>query len=541
MLHRLSSGLSSRARSLRGPITGALLLGLLPFASVQAATIHIANGAEPGTLDPQKASGDWETRITRELFEPLLGYDAQGELIPGLAARWEVSDDGKTYRFHLREAQWSDGREITAADAVFALRRLLAPQTAAYNANLYYPIEGAEAVNRGEATPDTLGVEALDERTLEIRLTQPTAYFLQAMAMTESAPLPEHYIDQALDQPGARWVTPGELVVSGAFQLTAWTPQSEIRLEKNPGYYAADQVKLDTAVLYPLDDAQAALNRFRTAEIDISYLGVPSSQIGWARENLAHELRINPILGEYYYVLNQREGSKLADKRVREALNLAVRREVITDTILGMGQIPSYWYLPRAMSGDAGGTMGFMREPLEQRLERAHTLLAEAGYGPGEPLELEIAYNTLEDHRKVAVAIAAMWRAIGVETRLTNRETAVHFATLRQGDFQVGRYGAIATVDDPFDLLSSFVTGASGNYSGYANPAYDQLVARSTAELDPARRAELLTEAQQLLLDDYAMVPLYDYVSTKLVSDRVQGWQSNPLDVHPLRYMSITE
>lgn len=530
---------ASRVRIAIFKVRTAILALSLAAAILPAhgATLKIANGDEPGTLDPQKASGTWETRIIRELFATLVSYDSKAELVPGLASSWEISDDGLTYTFHLRDAKWSDGQPITADDAVFALRRELAPSTAAYNANLYYTIKNAAAINAGKATPDTLGVEAADSHTLNIYLTQPTPFLLQALAMVESAPLPRHYIESQQDN----WIKAGKLVVSGPFQLTRWIPQSDIQLSKNPQFYAADSVKLDTAHFYPINDAQAAFNRFRTGELTLSYTGVPATQYPTVKKNFPNELKVAPLLGEYYYVFNMREGSPLADKRIREALNLAVRRDIIAHRILRQGQSPSYWYLPKAMEGGAEGEMSFAHQPMEERLKRARQLLAEAGYGPKHPLHLGIAYNTLDDHRRIAVAISAMWKQIGVTTTLTNSEAAVHFNALRQGNFEVGRYGSVATVNDPQDFLKSFVTGGEGNYGHYHNARYDQLVDAISRELDPQKRAPLLTEAQQLLLNDYALLPLYDYVSINLVSDKVKGWHTNPLDVHPLRYISLTQ
>ncbi|WIX32073.1 peptide ABC transporter substrate-binding protein [Salinicola sp. JS01] len=512
---------------------GGLALGALA-TSAQAFSVNIANGAEPGTLDPQKTSGTWETRITRALFEGLVTYAADGSLVPGLAERWEISADGKTYTFHLRDAEWSDGEPITAEDAAFALRRVLEPAIANHNANLYYPIVGARAINAGEAAPASLGVETPDAHTLKIHLTQPTAWFLQALAMTEAAPLPAHAIEAA----GEHWVEPGKTVSSGAFTLSEWQPQARIVIAKNPHFHAAQNVALDQAIFYPIDDAGSALNRFRTGEMDIAYSSVPSSRFAWAKRNLADALRVGPLTAEYFYMFNLRDGQPLADRRVREALNLAVRREVITGQILGQGQTPSTWFVPRGTANAPGGQMAFADMSMEDRLTRARQLMKAAGYGPEHPLRLTLNYNTLEDHKKIAVAVAAMWKPLGVEVALVNSEAAVHYATIRQGKFEVARYGMVATINDPFDFLGSYADdGSASRASGYHDAEYDALVARSTGELDPATRQRTLTQAQQRLLDDYALLPLYDYVSVHLVSPKLDGWQSNPMDVHPLRYL----
>ncbi|WP_261391959.1 ABC transporter substrate-binding protein [Halomonas sp. DP5N14-9] len=512
-------------------------LGLcLPAADAQAATLQVGNGAEPSTLDPQKVSGNWESRITRQLFDRLVNYGPDGALVPGLAESWELSDDGRVITFRLREAQWSDGEPITADDAVFALQRLVTPATANHNANLYYPIINARAINTGEAEPESLGVTALDSHTLEIRLSEPTAYFLQAMAMTEAAPLPRHLLTSGVED----WTRPGTLVASGPFVLADWKPQDKVEVERNPRYYAADEVALEGVDFHAIEDTSALMNRFRSGELDIAYGAVPSARFEWAQENLSESLRVGPLIGSYFYMLNLREGTPLSDERVREALNLALDREVITERLLGMGQTPSYWFVPRTIASPTSASLDFHDQGMDSRRARARELLDQAGYGPDRPLELELSYNTLEDHKKIAVAIAAMWRPLGVEIDLVNREAAVHFAGLRQGDFEIARYGFVATVNDPYDFLNAYAAGGSAAAStGYADPEYDALVEASTHELDVDRRAALMTEAEQRLLEADVMLPIYDYVVVNLASPDVKGWQPTTLDVHPLRYVSV--
>ncbi|MBN8411883.1 peptide ABC transporter substrate-binding protein [Halomonas litopenaei] len=526
------STLRSVARAIFTLASASLALG------AQAATLQVGNGAEPSTLDPQKVNGNWESRITRELFDRLINYGPDGSLEPGLAESWTLSEDGLVYTFTLRQAHWSDGEPITADDAVFALQRLVTPATANHNANLYYPIVNARAINTGKAEPESLGVSALDTHTLEIRLSEPTAYFLQAMAMTEAAPLPRHLLTSGVED----WTRPGTLVASGPFVLVDWKPQDKVEVSRNPHYYAADEVALDGVDFHAIEDTSALMNRFRSGELDIAYGAVPSARFEWAQENLSESLRVGPLIGSYFYMLNLRDGTPLSDKRVREALNLALDREVITERLLGIGQTPSYWFVPRTIASPTSARLDFHDQDMDSRRARARMLLEQAGYGPDRPLELELSYNTLEDHKKIAVAIAAMWRPLGVEIELVNREAAVHFAGLRQGDFEIARYGFVATVNDPYDFLNAYAAGGSAAAStGYADPEYDALVEASTHELDVDRRAALMTEAEKRLLDADVMLPIYDYVVVNLVSPDVEGWQPTALDVHPLRYVSVDE
>ncbi|MGS0468535.1 peptide ABC transporter substrate-binding protein [Cobetia marina] len=504
-------------------------------ASQDEQILRIANGAEPSSLDPQQTSGTWETRIVRDLFEPLIAYSADGELIPGLAERWESSADGRIWTFHLRAGlEWSDGTPLTAEDAVFALRRLLTPATAAHNATLYYPIVNARAVNTGALPPDQLGVAAPDAQTLTITLSHPSATLAQTLAMSEAAPLPRHVIVAN----GADWTRPANMVTSGAFVLKEWAPQSHITLTPNARYHGAQNVTLDEVVYLPIEESHAALNRFRAGEVEIAY-GVPASHYAWIQDNLAEALHTYPILGEYFYVFNLREGSPVADRRIRRALNLATRREVITERILGMGQIPSWHFVPEALSEHQGARFDFADWSMDRRMAKARELMADAGYGPDHPLELTLRYNTLEDHKKIAVALGAMWKPLGVHVTLTNTEAAVHYRDLALGDFEVGRYGMIATIADAYDFLNAFSSDNTSNAPGLSSPAYDALIEAAAREGDDDARRQQLHDAEQYLLDHDVVLPLYDYVTSSLVTPAISGWAPNALDVHPSRYLHI--
>ena len=529
-------------------LSAGLLLSVLPLSlgasgSAMAAEstsqseqiLRIANGAEPGSLDPQQTNGTWETRITRDLFEPLIAYSADGKLIPGLAERWESSADGLSWTFHLREGlEWSDGTPLTAEDAVFALRRLLTPATAAHNATLYYPIVNARAVNTGALAPEQLGVTAPDAQTLTITLSHPSATLEQTLAMSEAAPLPRHVIAAK----GADWTRPANMATSGAFVLKTWSPQAEIRLTPNPRYHAADTVALDEVVYLPIEESHAALNRFRAGEVEIAY-GVPASHYTWIQDNLAAALQTYPILGEYFYAFNLREGSPVADQRIRRALNLATRREVITERILGMGQIPSWHFVPKALGEHQGARFDFADWSMDRRMAKARELMADAGYGPDTPLELTLRYNTLEDHKKIAVALGAMWKPLGVKVTLTNTEAAVHYRDLALGDFEVGRYGMIATIADAYDFLNAFSSDNTSNAPGLSSPTYDALIEAAAREGDVGTRQRQLHDAEQYLLDNDVVLPLYDYVTSSLVDPAISDWAPNALDVHPSRYLQL--
>lgn len=521
------------------PLVSAIALAssLIVSTPTLADTLRVAIMGEPASLDPHQVSGVWENDVVGDLFEGLVTEDRDVKRIPGVAKSWDISDDGKVYTFHLREdAKWSDGEALTAEDFVFSWRRLLDPNTAANYAYLLYPVQGAEAINKGKADVETLGVRAVDEHTLEVTLTNSTPYFLDQLSHYTAYPLPEH----VLKKYGSDWIREGHLVSNGAFKLDQWRSQNRIEASKNEYFHDADNVALDDIIYYPIEDRNAALNRFRGGEVDIAR-EFPTQQYQWLKENLPDETHVAPYLGIYYMALNSRDGHPTNDVRVREALNLATRRDVISNNILKIGTIPAWSIVPQGINNYEIQEMPGHDMSSEERMSRARELLSEAGYGPDKPLDLVATYNTSDDHRKVLVALAAMWKPLGVNLELRNAEVAVHYANLRQGDFDVGRAGWIGDYNDPQNFLSLFETGVPNNYGAYSNPEFDQLMKQAATTLDMTERAHVMEHAEQVMLDDFAALPIYYYVSRNLVSTKLKGWEDNIEDIHRSRWISIEQ
>lgn len=522
-----------RTRTLIGPM--AVMLTLSFTTSLQADTLRLAIMGEPASLDPHKISGTWENDVVGDLFEGLVTEAADGTRIPGVAASWEISDDGTVYTFTLRDdAKWSDGEPVTADDFVFAYQRILTPATAADYAYLLYPIKNAEAVYTGEADASTLGVEAIDATTLQVTLERSTPYFLEQLSHYTAYPVPRHTVEAH----GNQWSRPGNMVSNGAFQLTEWQSQTRITASRNPYFHDADAVALDEVVYFPIEERNTALNRFRAGEIDIAR-EFPTQQYQWLQDNLPDAVQVAPYLGIYYYVFNARDGHATADPRVREALSLAVRREVITDQILGTGEVPAYSFVPPNVSHYTAPSLNFADLSQDERLERARELLQEAGYGPDNPLELMLRYNTSEDHRKVAIAVAAMWKPLGIDVELYNTEVAVHYADIRQGDFDVARAGWIGDYNDAQNFLSLLESNVSNNYGAYSSPEFDALMSEAANTQDIDERAALMAEAEAIALDNSATLPIYYYVSRNLVSTDLVGWETNIEDIHRSRWVSF--
>ena len=511
-------------------LRSALLLASLAFPA-SAAELRIGNGGEPLTLDPHRYNLNLEEKILTDLFEGLTAHDAQGNIVPGAAESWTTSPDGLAWTFKLRrDGRWSDGRPVTADDFVFAIRRLLDPQTAASLAFFLYAIDGAADAIAGNAPLDAVAVQARDAHTLSIRLAKPFPFLAERLIYPTGFPVPKHVVENL----GDAWVKPGNMVTNGAFTLADWQPQGFVRVEKNPHFRAAGEVALDAVTYFPTADRNAAYNRYRSGELDI--IGdFPPGEIDWLRREMPDHLHIAPLLSIMYLVFNVTE-PPFDDVRVRQALALAVDRELITGRVLQSAEVPSPSFVPPMVAGYGSAVAATPADP-----ERAKALLAEAGYDADNPLTVTLRYIAGADNKKVHVAIAAMWQAVGVETTLHHAELNAHFAALRQADFQVAQAGWFGE-NNPEHYLE-LLTSAAGdvNYGRFANPDTDALMAQAKDTVALGARIELLRRTEVAGLAPVPVVPLYAVTIRSLVHPRITGWHPNPRNVHPARYLGVAE
>ena len=518
-------------------IPRAALFLLLGLTAASAPAYRRGEPGEPETLDPQKTQTVVEADIVDDLFEGLLSFDSEGRLVPGVALTWSLSADGLTYDFALREENWSNGDPVTAGDFVFALRRLLDPATAAPYASLFFVIRNAEAVARGRAKPEALGVRALGPHRLEITLARPTPYFLGLLAHQTAVPLDE----KAVAKWGREFTRAGKLVSNGAYTLAAYTPNDRLVLARNPNFHDAAHVAIAREDILPLEDRAAAVRRFEAGEID-SYADAPSDQIAFLKQRFGEELHLSASLGVYYFAFNTRK-PPFDDARVRRALSMTIDREFLAETIWGGSMLPAYALVPPGISGMKPVEPDFAAlAPIDAEAE-ALKLLAQAGYGPhGRVLNVEIRYNSSENHQATAIAVADMWRPLNVTVSFVNTDAKTHFAYLRDhGDFDVARAGWLADYPDAQNFLALCQSdNAALNYSGWSNPQYDALLRRAAGERDPAARADLLEQAEAILNREQPIAPLMDLESKNLVAERVRGWRANTLDRHLTRFLSLT-
>ena len=494
--------------------------------------------SDPESLDQHKARSTQATDVLRDIGEGLVAYSATGELVPAAAERWEASDDGLTYTFHLRpEARWSNGEPVTAAHFVSGTRRLVAPATAAFYANLLDAVVNAPEIVAGRKPPESLGIEATGELTLVVRLARPTPYILRLFSHPSTFPL--HPASVA--QHGDSFARPGNLLSNGAFVLDAWVPGSIIALRRNEHYWNNEQTALDGVNYHVVVQGAAELNRYRAGELHITST-VPPDNFADVRAQFGSELRIAPYLGIYYYGFNLTKPPFKGNPAVRQALSMAIDREALAKQVVGRGESPAYSWVPPGVNNYQPTVFSFVSLTQEERNKVARRLYKEAGYSKENPLRFELRYNTSDRHTKIAVAIQSMWNEVlGAEVTLINEEFQVLLANMRDAEVtQVFRSSWIGDYDDAHTFLSVLLAGSASNMPRYANDDFESLMQRAADQVDLDRRKLYLEEAERVMLADHPVIPLYFFVSKHLVRPEVRGWGDNVLDYHYSQHLSLS-
>lgn len=481
-----------------------------------------------GTLDPI-AMGDCLEGLTTE--------DAHGDAIPGQAASWTISPDGLTYTFSLRDGiAWSDGDRVVAADFLAAFQWLFDPVNAVEYAYLQFPIRNSAAIAAGTMTMDRLGVAALDERTLEITLEKPTPYFLQTLTHSTAYPLPS----AKLAEFGKQWLTPEHTLCNGPFTIIEQVAGERTTAIKSASYYGQADIAIDRVNYVTVTDVPSGLERFKAGEIDMFY-DLPSSANAWIEQNVPAQSHVAPFLGLSYYAVNF--DKPLFDNRdVRRALSMAVDRDVIDPQGMNSPRVPAHGLVPEGTANYAGVEPyrpDWAGWPYARRVEAAAAIMAGLGYTPEHPLELQIRYstNSSDMHQNLALDIAAMWAAIGVKAELFSAEPTAHYEALRAGDFDIGRSTWILDFSDPSNILELMGKASPFNVGGYENPAYDALLAEASQELNLPRRADVLKQAEQLAVDDVAIIPINWVVVRNLIAPGITGIVDNAKNVHRTRWV----
>lgn len=510
-------------------LTLMLLLALTVFSacggesgSAPGSVLNRGIVIDPETLDAHKARSDQAADVLRDIGEGLVSYSANGELVPGVATEWAVSDDGLTYTFHLRpEAKWSNGEAVTAKHFVFAFERLVDPKTAAFYAQLL---------------GDIAGLEVPDDHTLVIKLSQPTAYLISLL--THPATFPMH--PGSIEEHGDSFARPGNLVSNGAYVLADWVPGSMLTLKRNPHYWNDAATSIDEVRHHIITQDTTELARYRAGEIDVTGT-VPPDSFKQVREEFGDQLRASPRLGIYYYGFNLTKPMFKDEPELRQALSMAIDRELLVQKITARGETPAYSWVPPGVDNYTPPTFSYATLSQQERNQIARRLYEKAGYSEEKPLRFELRYNTSDTQKRVALAIQSMWAdVLGAEATLVNEEFQVLLANIQAREVtEVFRLSWTGNYNDAHTFLNNLRSANAANMPGYKSEEYDSLMQRASEQVDTGRRRLYLEEAERSMLADHPVIPIYFYVNKHLVSPRVEGWGDNVLDYHYSSHLSL--
>ncbi|MFA0439177.1 oligopeptide ABC transporter substrate-binding protein OppA [Vibrio sp. 10N.286.49.C2] len=511
-------------------LTSSLVYGaVVPEEVVLAESQHVVRGndAEVATLDPAKAEGLPEMHVIRDLFEGLVIQDSDGNVIPGVAQSWETSDN-QTFTFHLRpDAKWSNGDAVVASDFVYSLKRAVDPATASPNG--WYlkmtRINNIGDILKGEKPTSELGIKAIDDLTLEFKLDSPVPYFVAMTGHTSMMPVHRASVEAL----GDKWARPGNLVSNGAFTLTQWVVNERIELVKNSSYWNNAQTVLSEVTFIPFESQTAALNRYMAGEVDITS-DVPAQMAEKLKKDQKDAYTVVPLLCTYYYAFNTTR-APFDDVRVRKAVSYTIMRDVITNGVTKVGNIPAYTFAHQYVAGFKATQPDYSRWTQSQRDQQAQKWLAQAGYGEDNPLKVKLLYNTSESNKSIAVAISSMLnKNLNAEVELENQEWKSYLVARREGDFDILRTSWCGDYNEASTFLSLMTSDSAGNRAFYESDQYDQQIAKALMATDQKTRNQFYDQAEATLVKDMPIAPIYYYMQARLVRPTIGGFPVNNVE-----------
>ncbi|KPC55297.1 peptide ABC transporter substrate-binding protein [Amantichitinum ursilacus] len=478
------------------------------------------NGTEPDSLDPSLAETKQSNYILCDLFEGLTRNGADGAILPGVAESWKQTDP-HTWVFKLRkDAKWSDGSPVTADDFVYSWQRTVDPKTGSKYTILLEFITNAKDIVDGKKAPKELGVKATDKYTLEVKTNDVVPFFPGLAAMSTMAPLNKANVEKG----GKDWNKPGKMVSNGAYTMAEWVPNNRVVLAKNPQYWNAKTVQITKVTYNPTESDDTALKMYKSGEIDWTDQ-LPTGIYASLQKDFGKELRNTPWLGVYYLNMNNKL-PEFKDKRVRQALTMVIDRDILTQKVTGNGETPAYSLFVKGTDGGTPSVYAWQKEPMAQRVAEAKKLLSDAGYGPGKkPLSLKLSYNTNEMHKKVMLFVGSEWKnKLGIQTTMENQEFKVFVKTRHDGNYQIARNAWIADYNDATTFLDLVRCGSAQNDTFYCNPAVDNLIKEGGQQTDAGKRNASFSKAMGIAMDDYAVIPMFQYAKARLVKSYVGGY-----------------
>ncbi|EGU35524.1 ABC transporter substrate-binding protein [Vibrio scophthalmi] len=525
----------------KNKITQALLLGA-GLAVAATSTVSIAadvpagtklaqvqelvrgNGTEVATIDPHKSQGVPESHVIADLLEGLVGQDANGNIIPGVADSWETADN-KTFTFHLRkDAKWSNGDPVTAHDFVYSFQRSVDPMTASpYSWYMEYTkMKNAKDIIAGKADKSTLGVKALDDQTLVVELDSPVPYFVMMMGHTTTKPVHKATVEKFGDQ----WTKPENFVGNGAFVVDKWVVNERLVLKRNEQYWDNDKTVLNQVTFLPIENQVTEMNRFLSGEIDFTN-ELPLEHFKRLSKEHPESVSVVGNLCTYYYLFNTKK-APFDDVRVRQAVSYTIDRNIVANAIMGQGQKPAYFLTPEITAGFDPEMPAYGQMSQQERNAEAKRLLEEAGYGKDNPLKFTLLYNTSENHKKVAIALGSMWKkSLGLNVTLENQEWKTYLSTKDSGNFEIARAGWCGDYNEASSFLTLMKSGNTTGGIHYDSKAYDDLMERAITSTSEEERKALYSEAEKLMAKDMPIAPIYQYVKSRLLSPKVGGFPAN--------------
>ena len=505
--------------------------------AIEKQIYYVGNGSEPQGLDPHIVTGVPEHNILISLGEGLTASNPKGgENLPGAAKSWEISSDGLTYTFFLQDnGKWSNGDMVTAYDFVWSWKRILTASLGSQYPDMLYYVDNAAEYHQGLITDFAkVGIKAIDDKTLQVKLKNPTPFFLGLLSHYSTWPVHKDTILKfgTIDDRNGLWTRPGNFVGNGAFKLKTWELNNKIVVEKNPYYWDASIVKLNEIHFFPVSNLMTEDRMFRSGQIHLTY-DTPSQKCPtYIKSN--PNMRTTPYMGQYFYRINTKNPI-LKDKKIRKALSLAIDRKTLVEKVTQCGEQPAISMTPPGANGY------YPKTTLDFDPAKAKQLLIEAGYESGNDITgLEILFNTSENHRKIALAIQQMWKEnLGISVELVNQDWKVYLSREMIGDYSISRAGWIGDYEDPNTFLDLFRPNRGNNKTGWENDEYDQLVELANKTLDKNKRYDLLNKAEEILMEELPVIPIYSYVKDYQISSDVKGFFPNYLDHHHPKYIYL--
>jgi oligopeptide transport system substrate-binding protein len=464
-------------------------------------------GGDPGTLDPSVAEDVHTFSVLIDTYEGLVTENAAGELVPGVAERWDVSDDARVYTFHLRDnARWSNGDAVIAPDFVRAIRRALDPETLSPYGSLLGAIEE---------------LEARSDQILEIRLATPASHFLAVLALPVASP---------------RHESGDASIGNGSYMLTGRIPGASIQAQKNQHYWNSGAVFFENVIYLPIVDPIAEFNMYRAGELDVTH-NIPDEQVaGMLRDGLA-EAHISSSLSLYYLAFDM-TGPPFDKPGLRQSLSMAIDRRAIV-RILGRSDKPAFSVVPPGVNGYQSASYTWADWSDEERRNMARQLYNMAGYKENKPLSITLMYDAGGVHEKIALAVTAMWRdVLGIDAKIEKREWKYFLDTRElRDDWDVMRFAWVGDYNAPNTFLDIFRSGDEQNLAAYSSTVFDDLMSDAAQQNDPHAAAELQRSAEDVVLNDYPIAPLYFFASKHMVDTSIGGFQNNIVDRHASRFL----